>query len=97
MGRESQLEHDRKLYANEVVSKGDVKAALKLLSEATGGIAVFGMAAYALTVWIPGLGIPVSSGIAYMVLKNIGSVYANLPAEDRKLVAKCANFFHRLL
>ena len=93
----SQLERDMKRYANEVISKQDMMAALTLLSEITGGIAVFGIAAAALTSWIPGMGIPISTGIAYAILRNIASVYVNLPTEDRRLIAKCANFFNGIV
>lgn len=93
----SQLELDMKRYANEVISKQDMMAALTLLSEITGGIAVFGIAAAALTSWIPGMGIPISTGIAYAILRNIANVYVNLPTEDRRLIAKCANFFNGIV
>ena len=93
----SQLERDMKRYANEVISKQDMMAALTLLSEITGGIAVFGIAAAALTSWIPGMGIPISTGIAYAILRNIASVYVNLPTEERRLIAKCANFFNGIV
>lgn len=54
---ESQLEQDMKFYAKETINKRDIISGLKLLSEITGGIAVFGVATTALTSWGPGLGI----------------------------------------
>lgn len=53
----SQLEEDIKKLGKEAITKGDIKAAFKIMGEVTGGLAIFGLAATALTVWIPGLGI----------------------------------------
>lgn len=93
----SQLERDMRQYANDAITKGDIMLGLKLLSEVTGGIAVFGIVATALTSWAPGLGIPISAGTASMIMRNIAKVYINLPTDDRRLIAKCANFFSKII
>ena len=93
----SQLEDDIKKLGNEVITKGDIKAAFKIMGEITGGLAVFGLAATALTVWIPGLGIPISAGIAGKCLSEMGKAYANLPTDQRRVIAKCAKWLHGIV
>lgn len=93
----SQLEDDIKKLGNEVITKGDLKAAFKIMGEITGGLAIFGLAATALTVWIPGLGIPISGGIAAKCLSEMGKAYANLPTDQRRVIAKCAKWLHGIV
>ena len=78
----SQLEEDIKKLGKEAITKGDIKAAFKIMGEVTGGLAIFGLAATALTVWIPGLGIPISAG---------------LPTDQRRVIAKCAKWLHGIV
>lgn len=66
------------------------------MGEVTGGLAIFGLAATALTVWIPGLGIPISAGLAGKCLTEMGKAYANLPTDQRRIIAKCAKWLHAL-
>lgn len=88
---ESQLQQDMAKYANEAINKKDLIAGFKLLSEIPGGILIFGTIATALTSWIPGAGIAISSATAAYALSKISDVYINLPTEDRRLIIKCAN------
>lgn len=66
------------------------------MGEVTGGLAIFGLAATALTVWIPGFGIPISAGLAGKCLTEMGKAYANLPTDQRRIIAKCAKWLHAL-
>lgn len=93
----SQLERDMRKYANDAITKRDIMAGLKLLSEITGGIAVFSIVAAALTSWIPGLGIPITAGTARLIMQHIARIYIDLPTDQRRLIAKCANFFNKII
>ena len=93
----TQLERDMAKYADDTFNKGDLKAGFLLLSEITGGIAIFGLIATALTSWLPGAGIPISSAMAAAGIKKIAEAYANLPTEDRRTIIKCANFLKRIV
>lgn len=93
----TQLERDMAKYADDTFNKGDLKAGFLLLSEITGGIAIFGVIATALTSWLPGAGIPISSAMAAAGIKKIAEAYANLPTEDRRIIIKCANFLKRIV
>ena len=94
---ESQLQQDMAKYANEVINKKDLIAGFQLLSEITGGMLIFGTIATALTSWIPGAGIPISSATAAYALNKISDVYINLPTEDRRLIIKCANLLKNVI
>ena len=93
----SQLEEDIKKLGKEAITKGDIKAAFKIMGEVTVGLAIFGLAATALTVWIPGLGIPISAGLAGKCLTEMGKAYANLPTDQRRVIAKCAKWLHGIV
>lgn len=93
----TQLERDMAKYADDTFNKGDLKAGFLLLSEITGGIAIFGLIATALTSWLPGAGIPISSAMAAAAIKKIAEVYADLPTEDRRIIIKCANFLKKIV
>lgn len=93
----TQLERDMAKYADDTFNKGDLKAGFLLLSEITGGIAIFGVIATALTSLLPGAGIPISSAMAAAAIKKIAEVYADLPTEDRRIIIKCANFLKRIV
>lgn len=67
------------------------------MGEVTGGLAIFGLTATALTVWIPGLGIPISAGLAGKCLTEMGKAYANLPTDQRRVIAKCAKWLHGIV
>ena len=67
------------------------------MGEVTGGLAIFGLAATALTVWIPGLGIPISAGLAGKCLTEMGKAYANLPTDQRRVIAKCGKWLHGIV
>ena len=64
----TQLEEDMEKLVDDVVTKKDLKAAFMIMSEVTGAIAVFGVLIAALTVWIPGIGILVGTGV---VIKSL--------------------------
>lgn len=67
------------------------------MGEVTGGLAIFGLAATALTVWISGLGLPISAGLVGKCLTEMGKAYANLPTDQRRIIAKCAKWLHGIV
>lgn len=67
------------------------------MGEVTGGLAIFGLAATALTVWIPGLGLPISAGLVGKCLTEMGKAYANLPTDQRRIIAKCAKWLRGIV
>lgn len=93
----TQLEKDMAELADEVVTKKDIIAAFKIMGEVTGGIAVFSVAIAALTVWLPGIGLPISTGVAVKSIGEIIKWYPNLPTEERRTVAKCAKWLYGIV
>lgn len=93
----SQLEDDIEKLGNQVIEKGDVLAGIKLIGEIAGFGGVLYAAFMALTVWIPGFGIPISTGMAAYCMKTIAKEYPNLPRDQRQVVAKCAKFLSGIL
>lgn len=93
----TQLEKDIEELVDEVVTKKDIMAAFKIMGEVTGGIAVFSVAISALTVWLPGIGIPISAGMAMKCIGEMIKWYPNLPTEDRRIIAKCAKWLHGMI
>jgi hypothetical protein len=88
----SQLEKDIDELCNEVVTKKDVIAGLKIIGELVGFGGVLYAVFMAVTVWIPGFGIPISSAAAVHAMRTIATEYPNLPKDQRRIVAKCAKF-----
>lgn len=80
------LNEDLKEYWDEFYTKKDLQAGIRLIGEVAGGIMLFGVLATALTVWIPGLGIPVSGFVASRVMMIAYKAYGNMDAEQRKQV-----------
>lgn len=93
----SQLDEDIKLLAKDAFTKNDIKAAFLLMGEVTGGLAVFSLAAAALTVWIPGWGIPISASMARILLKQMADNYCDLPMDQRRLIATCAKLLQGII
>ena len=93
----SQLSDDIEKLADDVVTKKDIIAAFKIMGEVTGGLALFSMAVTAFTVWIPGLGIPISGALAARCLAMMAKEYANLPTDQRRVIAKCAKYLHGII
>jgi hypothetical protein len=80
----SKLEEDLTRYANEVFTKADLKAGWKLVSEILGLITLGGIGITAMTVWIPGLGLPISSGYVAYCMAKLAHSYAHASEEERK-------------
>lgn len=75
------------------------KAAFEIMKEVTGEFSFWNRAEKlaTLNVWIPGLGIPISAGLAEKCLTEMGKAYANLPTDQRRLIAKCAKWLHGIV
>lgn len=93
----SRLGEDIKKLATDAITKKDINAAFKLMGEVTGGLAVFSLAAAALTVWIPGWGIPISATMARILFKKMADSYCDLPMEQRTVIAKCAKWLQGII
>lgn len=75
------------------------KAAFEIMKEVTGEFSFWNRAEKlaTLNVWILGLGIPISAGLAEKCLTEMGKAYANLPTDQRRLIAKCAKWLHGIV
>lgn len=92
----STLEQDLARYANEVYTDHDIKAGWKLISELMGLVTLGGIAVTALTVWLPGIGLPISGGVAVQILRQLTQTYANLDEEERKQVRAVVNLINKM-
>ena len=80
------------------ITKEDIKAAFEIMKEVTGEFSFWNWAEKLATfVWIPGLGIPISAGLAGKCLTKMEKVYANLPTDQRRVIAKCAKWLHGIV
>lgn len=87
----TQLERDLRILTDSALSKKDAEAAIKLVAEITGGIAVLGIAATVISaIFGPAGLVPVGAAACHVMFKKCGEAYANLSTEDRTLVRKLA-------
>ncbi len=93
----SQLEEDIAKLADDVITKKDIKAAFEILAEVTGAVALCTIAIMAIFVWIPGLGIPLSASVAAKFFTMMKNEYVNLPADKRRVIAKCAKWLLQII
>ena len=91
----SKLEDDLKQYADEVYTKRDLKAGIKLISEVVGLVAVGGAVVTALVVWVPGVGVPMSAGTASLLGRYIVTEYTNLDEDKRKQIRAVVKWLKR--
>ena len=82
----SKLSEDLDHYANEAYYRKDIKAGIRLIAEVSGLITLGGLLLSALFVWLPGIGIPITTVVAIKVIKAATEAYVNLDATDRKKV-----------
>lgn len=87
----TQLERDLRNLTDNALSKKDAEAAIKLVAEITGGVAVLGIAATVISALFGPVGlVPVGATACHLMFKKCGEAYANLSTEDRTLVRKLA-------
>lgn len=81
------------------ITKEDIKAAFEIMKEVTGEFSFWNRAEKlaTLNVWIPGLGITISEVLAGKCLTEMGKAYANLPTDQRRVIAKCAKWLHGIV
>lgn len=90
-GGMTQLERDLRTLTDSALSKGDAEAAIRLVAEITGGVAVLGIAATVISAMFGPAGlVPVGAAACHLMFKKCGEAYANLSTEDRTLVRKLA-------
>lgn len=86
------LEEDLAKYEEELFTKKDLKAGLKLLGELSGLVTIGGIAFTAAVSWMPALGVPVSIGMAKIICQTAVTSYARLNTEERKAVRSVVRF-----
>lgn len=91
------LEQDLDRYKDEFFTGKDIRAGLALLLEIAGMVSILTALLTITTVWLPGLGIPISTGTAYVLCRKAGEAYADLPADQRKLIRAAVSFMHRIV
>lgn len=95
------LEYDPWTFEPESrpITKEDIKEAFEIMKEVTGEFSFWNRAEKlaTLNVWIPGLGIPISEGLAEKCLSEMGKAYPNLPTDQRCVIAKCAKWLHGIV
>jgi hypothetical protein len=92
----SQLEKDLEELGDAVITNKDLKAALQLLSEVLGAAFVAYLAFIFFTVWIPGIGIPISGAVCARGLYEVLKHYSDLPTDQRRAVALVVRKLHTL-
>ncbi|GJM30921.1 MAG: hypothetical protein DHS20C17_35560 [Cyclobacteriaceae bacterium] len=80
------LAEDLERYYNEAYYRRDLKAGLKLIQEVLGMVTIGGLLISALFVWLPGIGIPITTVAAIRVIQGVTQCYSQLDAEERKQV-----------
>ncbi len=78
------LNEDLQKYSDELFTKGDLKAGLKLVGEISGAIAIGGLALTVMTSWLPAIGITVGAGTIAKVTYEVAKGYAAMPSDERK-------------
>ena len=82
----SELEKDLNYYYDEAFNKKDIKAGIQLLAEVTGMITLGGLLISALFIWLPGIGIPVTTIAAIRCIAAATEAYSNLNTEERRQI-----------
>lgn len=79
-------------YSNELYTKGDLKAGLRLLVEIAGygSVAVFTVAA--ITIWLPMVGITLSGAVGAKILTEVMKAYASMSREQRKQIRAAVRY-----
>lgn len=78
------LVEDMATYADEVYTKRDLKAGIKLISEIAGLVAVGGFLLAILTSWLPVVGIVLSAATVARIMFYSGRIYLELDEDQRK-------------
>ncbi len=82
----SKLSDDLEKYYDEVYYRRDLKAGIQLIVEVTGLVSLGSFLLSALFVWLPGIGIPITTVAAVRVIKAATEAYSNLDKQERKEV-----------
>lgn len=80
------LQEDLERYYNEAFYRRDLKAGIKLIQEVIGMVAIGGLLISALFVWLPGIGIPVTTVMAARVIQGVAQGYSQLDEQERRQV-----------
>ncbi|NLS92673.1 MAG: hypothetical protein GXX96_10995 [Planctomycetaceae bacterium] len=83
---ESTLSQDLNHYARELYTRRDLKAGIKILKELAGMITVGGFALSALTIWLPAVGITLSTATIARILIHVAKFYHNASETERKQI-----------
>ncbi|KAM3101701.1 hypothetical protein ACKFKF_06805 [Phormidesmis sp. 146-12] len=80
------LEEDLKTYADELFTKNDLEAGLKIASELAGFVGTGGLGVAVCSTLVPILGIPVTITLARKLTFELAKRYVTMPTEERKQV-----------
>lgn len=84
--KEPSLLNDLSFYVNELYTKRDLQAGLELVKEVAGMISLGGALLATLTVFMPALGITLSSGVVSNIISQTAIRYAQSNAVERKQI-----------
>lgn len=94
----SRLEDDINKLADEAFTKKDFWAAIKILAEVVGFGVIMSVAGVVLSALVgPGGLIPMSAGACMYLYKRCADIYSDLPADQRRVIAKFAKRLHGIL
>ncbi|MBW7877235.1 MAG: hypothetical protein H3C47_14740 [Candidatus Cloacimonetes bacterium] len=82
----TELESDLAKHWNEVYHKRDYQAGKQLFLEVVGIFSAGAVLFTALTVWIPGIGLPLSGYMVAKVMMEAAKQYSRLTVEQRKQI-----------
>jgi len=84
--QESTLSKDILRYSQELYTKRDLQSGLKIVKEVLGVITVGGVAISALTIWLPAVGITLSTAVIARILVQLARLYHDASEDERKQI-----------
>lgn len=94
----SKLEDDLRTMKDEALSRKDAEAAIRLVAEVCGYVAVMAVAATVISsLFGPGALLPAGAGACHYMLKKCSDAYSELDSEERALVRKLARALHGIV
>jgi hypothetical protein len=84
--KKTTLTEDLSRYAGEFYSKGDLQAGKKLLIEIGGMITIGGFVLSAATVWLPAVGVTLSTYTIARLIFHVGTYYNKATEAQRKQI-----------
>lgn len=82
----TKLEKDLAQHYDEAYYRRDIRAGIKLIGEVAGMVSIASLLASALFVWLPGIGIPITTIAAFRIIGGVATAYSDMDAEERRNV-----------